>query len=71
MVVHGDKIVALLDAMKNSGSTWQDFFVEIKRRFGCEMYACCSEQLSEDERFDGCGIQGETRRSQGNERGGF
>lgn len=44
--MNGDEIVALLDAMKNAGSTWQDFFVEIKRRFGCEMYACCSEQLS-------------------------
>lgn len=42
---HADEMKYLLDQMRSTGHSWQEYFTEIKRRFGCEMYACCAENL--------------------------
>lgn len=43
---NGNTIVRLLDSVRERGQTWQDFFLEIRARYGCIMYACCSKQIS-------------------------
>ena len=45
MKENGAAVVELLDAVRAAGGTWQDFFGEVRAKYGCDMYACCSEQL--------------------------
>lgn len=45
MAAHGDEVMELLDSTRETGKTWQDFFEEVRARYGCDLYACCADQL--------------------------